>query len=215
MTSLSKVIKGGLRIKRSETPVSQGKGWKESSPSIKGQSKPTQNQLEIEDKIDEALANIKAGKIDKATESLNQGKIIIHKRKKLIRIADREDWATANEFRDDDLASNSEEDKKLRRAIKSIRADKEKSRKKAPFYPRRVEPTPSNYSEPRERSQHQTPYQRQTSQRRSSLDSVLCYHCQRLGHFANNCPKKATHVQSDLPRILPTNSYYKKETRPP
>ena len=83
----------------------------------KGKQNQHANQLEIEDKIDEALANIKAGKIERATECLKQGKVIIHKRKKLIRIADMEVWATANEFRDDDLASDFEEDKKLRRAL--------------------------------------------------------------------------------------------------
>ena len=117
------------------------------------QSKGNQHesQLEIEDKIDEALANIKAGKIEKATECLKQGKFIIHKRKKLIRVAGREDWASAIEFRDDDLTSGSEEDKKLRRAFKTTRADR-----RARLYSRRVEPTPSNYKEPRERSQYQT-----------------------------------------------------------
>ena len=42
--------------------------------------------------------------VDKVKEILAQGKILITKRIKLIKIADREDWGTVNEYVSDDLA---------------------------------------------------------------------------------------------------------------
>ena len=163
----------------------------------KGNQNQYQNQLEIEDRIDESLAHLKADRVEKAKESLQEGKTIIHRRKKLIRIADREDWATANEFRNDDLASDSGEDKRLRRAIKTARTDREKSyRKRAPYYSSRREPSNPNFPNIQHRNSglSSSPPQRNNPQRRMSLDNVLCYHCQRLGHFANACPLRATHT---------------------
>ena len=44
---------------------------------------------------------------------MKEGRKILHIRNKL-RLADREDWITAKEFKEDDLASDSDEEKKLK-----------------------------------------------------------------------------------------------------
>ena len=58
---------------------------------------------------------IEEGDFEASKTAINEGKKIIKTRKKLIRIADREGWLAVNEFRNDELASDDEEEKKLRR----------------------------------------------------------------------------------------------------
>ena len=56
--------------------------------------------------------------LEKATTELNQGKEAIRVRQKHIRIADRSDWGVVAEYEADELADNSENEKKLYKAKK-------------------------------------------------------------------------------------------------
>ena len=55
------------------------------------------------------------------TTLADEAKALIHRRQKLIKIADRnkDGWRVVEEYESDDLASNSEDEKRLRKAIKS------------------------------------------------------------------------------------------------
>ena len=57
------------------------------------------------------------------------GKVLLNKRVKLIRIADREGWGTVTEYLTDDLASDSEDEKHMQKAIKAAAAKQERTRK--------------------------------------------------------------------------------------
>ena len=70
--------------------------------------------------------------IAKAKDLLDQGKNLIKKRIKLLRIADREDWDTVKEYVSDDLASDTEDEKELAKAIKAAAAKKEKRKTQKP-----------------------------------------------------------------------------------
>ena len=56
--------------------------------------------------------------LEKATTELDQGKEAIRVRQKHIRIADRSDWGVVAEYEADELADNSEDEKKLYKAKK-------------------------------------------------------------------------------------------------
>ena len=67
--------------------------------------------------------------VAKAKRSLENGKVLLNKRIKLIRIADREGWGTVTEYLTEDLASDSEGEKHLQKAIKAAAAKQERTRK--------------------------------------------------------------------------------------
>jgi len=51
---------------------------------------------------------------------------LVKKRMKLVRLANREDWATVNEYISDDMASNSEDEKRINRARRAAAAKSDK-----------------------------------------------------------------------------------------
>ena len=82
----------------------------------------------IMEKIDETISAIEKGKIDRCQEKLAEVKKIILKQQKLLRITDREvdGWKVVKCYLSDDLASDSEEEKQLSRALREAAADKKK-----------------------------------------------------------------------------------------
>jgi hypothetical protein len=107
---------------KSKQIESKGKAEKDV---IKLKFKGNQKQYEINAKLEAILTDI-----SKANEQNNQervsklvddAKALIHRRQKLIKIADRskDGWRVVEEYESDDLASNSEDEKRLRKAIES------------------------------------------------------------------------------------------------
>ena len=82
----------------------------------------------IMETIDEAIIAIEKGKIERCQEKLTEGKKIILKQQKLLRIADRQEdgWAVVKCYLSDDLVSNSEDEKQLSRARREAAANKKK-----------------------------------------------------------------------------------------
>ena len=72
-----------------------------------------------------AIKSINSGDATKAKDILEEGKKSFNKRLKLIRIADMEDLATVQEYLSDDLASDTEDEKHINRAIKTTNSKKE------------------------------------------------------------------------------------------
>ena len=81
----------------------------------------------IMEKIDEAISAIEKGKIERCQENL-EGKKIIFKQQKLLRIGDREEdgWEVVKYYLSDDLASDSEDEKQLSRARREAAGNKKK-----------------------------------------------------------------------------------------
>ena len=65
------------------------------------------------EKIDEAISTIEKGKIERCQENLAEGKKIILKQQKLLRIADRDEdgWEVVKCYLSDELAPDSEDEK--------------------------------------------------------------------------------------------------------
>ena len=75
------------------------------------------------EKINEAISATEKGAIERCQEKLAEGKKIILKQQKLLRIADREvdGWEV---IKSDDLTSDSEDEKQLFRARREAAANK-------------------------------------------------------------------------------------------
>ena len=82
----------------------------------------------ILEKIDDAINSIEKGHIERCQEKLTQGKALILKQQKLVRVADREEkgWEIVKCCLSDDLASDSEDEKQLNTARKEAASNKKK-----------------------------------------------------------------------------------------
>ncbi|CAG2207889.1 unnamed protein product [Mytilus edulis] len=85
---------------------------------------------DILDNISGALENLLHKKYSKAVSLLKESEKLLKKRNKLIRIADKSEaeWKTVDEYLSDEVASNSEDEKKIRaaetRAVKKMKVTK-------------------------------------------------------------------------------------------
>ena len=104
------------------------------------QSKGNEQQFEhaesVLDKLESAKDALNANALSKAKPAIEEGIALVTKRMKVIKIADKSQysWATVQEFLSDELASDSEDEKRLfrseRRAEKKVKkAKKKRSRK--------------------------------------------------------------------------------------
>ena len=124
--------------------------------------------------------------MEKAKEALKKGTSLVWRRIKLIRIADKSEfgWETVNQYEADELASNSEDDKRIYRSKR--RADKkhkEKKKKKSP-------PVRSSFSSTSTLSAAY-PIPSLVWNRgllRSSLGPRFA--CGKFGHLQTKCPQK-------------------------
>ena len=118
--------------------------------------------------------------IQSAKEKLEEGKKLIRKRMKLIKLADREDWETVAQYVSDEMASDSEDEKRINRARRAASAKSEKQKKlrkqrRFPDYNKVNQFNPYNVSHPYHK-------------RSQITDQRQCWGCNRYGHFISQCP---------------------------
>ena len=75
-----------------------------------------------------ATADVKKEAVDRATKLVKEGKDLIEARQKMIRLADRSEykWDIVNEYEADELAADSEDDKRITKAEKAAEKAAEK-----------------------------------------------------------------------------------------
>ena len=137
-------------------------------------------------KIDDAVNAIEKGHNERCQERLKEGKALIPKLQKLIRIVDREEaqWEVVKCYLSYDLASDSEDEKQLNKARREAASNKKKRKAnklrtetvlECPLFSRNIE-TFSKLNEG------------QSSYRNHFRTPKTCYFCGKEGHFQYECP---------------------------
>ena len=86
----------------------------------KGNKKQFEHQQQVLDSLTEAKDSLASGKYEKAKRAIEEGISLTEKRIKVIKLADRSEfgWSTVSEYLSDELASNSEDEKRIFRSEK-------------------------------------------------------------------------------------------------
>ena len=103
----------------------------------KGNQQQLDHELQVLDKIEDATHALAQNSCKRAKECLQEGMVLITKRIKAIKLADKSDygWLTVQEYLSDELASDSEDEKIIYRSERRAerRVKQNKRNKKEPF----------------------------------------------------------------------------------
>ena len=198
----------GIEDNFSETTKSLSKKVKkvENSFNFKGHQIQYEFNTDLQDNIEKAVDCIRSKRYHKTESALRDSLDLIRKRNKHIRIADKSEggWKTVQEYLSDDVASDSEDEKKIRaadsRAVKKIKASKaEKSSSNARKRPAEAAGSAAQVSHNGGNtaffSYSMQPFrgsgQSGLAQGKRAKPGDQCYNCGLFGHWARDCKKDA------------------------
>ena len=150
---------------------------------FEGNKRQYEFNSDLQQELESMKSKIETTSIEDLEEQLENMVKKLRHRTKLIKIADRSKggWTTVYEYERGDVADNSDDEKKIRRA--ESRAVKRKR-----FLPRRQADS----------SRQQLP-QRQSLFRAFSSEkeeTAICWRCGQIGHFRNRCSNNIARVMS-------------------
>lgn len=147
-------------------------------------NKGNQSQINHELKVLKLLhglkADIKNGESEEALQKVKTATKEVEKRVKLIKLADKSDcgWSMVAEYESDELASDSDDDRRIAKA-ESAAQQKKRKREGESSKKRFAAQDLSNSSKPR--TFFRAPY-------RAFNPQDTCYACGMVGHWRQNCP---------------------------
>lgn len=170
---------------------------------------------EINDCLESCLKAIELRNANKAKEYISEAQAKIKHRNKLIRIADNSatGWLTIQEYENNEAASDSDDDKKIRRAEERARTKLDKSRKsESPANPDSELQANAQLFR-RNPGQGRYPMARhQFGSRFQNLAEVVCFVCGKPGHFATGCalrvqnPGSVQRPMGEIPSVASSTS---------
>ena len=155
----------------------------EEKPSFKRKYNEDQyaHSKDMEKILDKITASIDTNK-EKAKEHIAEGKKLLAKRQKLIKVADREEngWEVVRCYQADDLASDSDDEKRLAKSRRQAILNKKEARLN------RLKAKTKYETFDREKFFSRT----SGSSNNRSRSSAICYFCGKEGHMQYICPDK-------------------------
>ena len=160
----------------------------------KGNEDQYRFNLKVGDAIEEAKEACSSQQLDKVHASLEKGEKLLSERQKHILLADKSDfgWSLIREYKRNDLAEDSDDEKKIIRAEARARtqAKQNSARNKTKFVSNRREslaPSPVETSTSRQfymNSARPIP----TIETRTRIKPGSCFACNKPGHWRAQCP---------------------------
>ena len=149
----------------------------------------------LSDVLTEAKSSCSSQQLDKVKESLDKGESLLAERQKQILLADKSDfgWMIIQEYKKNDLADDSDDEKKIIRAEARARSQAKQNavKSKSRFAPVRRDfpkslPIPSNSVT--DSSSAVRPIPTLDGQFRSQIKPGSCFACNKPGHWRAQCP---------------------------
>ena len=124
---------------------------------------------------------------EKARGYAQQGKTLTKKRLKLLRIADTDGWDTALAYVSDDLASNSDDEKRLKAARRAAQTKRQsgKRRDRTSFYDSEKRNERSS-----NRPEGDYTWRSKNFRPKPKSDAKICWSCGKFSHFSSSCKTK-------------------------
>lgn len=159
--------------------------------------------LKLSDAVDEAKTSCLSQKFDKAKQSLEKGEKLLAERQKHILLADKSDfgWMTIQEYKKNDLADDSDDEKKIIRAEARARTQAKQNslKNKSKFTGSRQEfsrSLPVATSSTADSNAGMRPIPTIDAQFRSQTKPGCCFACNKPGHWRAQCP-----LMTSKPRV--------------
>ena len=164
----------------------------------KGNEAQAKFNSEVEDAVQEAMDELEgeprpSQSVERAKAALEKGAKRIAERQKLIKLADRSDfgWAVVTEYTADELADNSEDEKRIEKAEKAAEKKSVKRRKVA------GRPTPAKQPRSVATPSSSVSSATQVPRRPGLIPAVAksrplgpCFTCGEMGHLHSFCPRR-------------------------
>lgn len=142
--------------------------------------------------ISKAKRQTEAGDKEAVLETLDEATASVEKRFKLVKLADRSEygWDAANEYASDGLASDSEDEKKIKRAESAAAGKRKKKDEEKRRNSKKGRLEQGNSSRQFFRGSYGSYKQRRTN------PADLCFGCGNPGHWRADCPNSTAGTPS-------------------
>ena len=150
----------------------------------KGNEDQYRFNAKLKENFEEAVDHLHAGNLPKTFDSLEQGIASIDVRQKHVLLADSSDlgWLVVNQYKQHDLAQDSDDEKKIFRAESRAKAKVNELKRKS------WNKASPNIQQTSSATVQNNPQKSVTSGPNASLPRGPCYGCGKFGHFRSHCP---------------------------
>ena len=171
---------------------------RERSPAPEFKYKRNRTQYEFNQKVlDTIKTALEVSDEDERSEALNEGKNLICERNKHIKLAEKFGWETVECYVDEPLASDSDDEKRIRRAVKEGKAMREEKRKSLKL----TKASSTTSSRPFSTDTSRPGQKNRIVLKRSNglAKDVNCFRCGRAGHLARFCKNNIGNLTQPKP----------------
>ena len=158
----------------------------EEKPTLKRRFNEDQfkHSKEMERIMDKISGHLEDNDKGKAKEAVEEGKKLIHKRQKLIRIADREEdgWEVIKCYQSDALASDSDDEKRLNKSRRQARLNRKELKEKRMGVKKQYERFENRKLPTRDHISFSSRFQ--------GRELKVCFSCGREGYMQYSCPTR-------------------------